>query len=827
MILRRAPLLLLIASLATAPTAAAEPRLDLHGDPLPEGAIARLGTLRLRHPLADHISYTPDGRELITSGDDGMVRVWEAASGKLLHTRRLPYGAAEPGWLSPDGNLHAVWHAGALEVWDLRSAERTRKLQLTDVPELSALAFSANSKLIATADNTPREHRIRVWDVANGTHRVVGVHEGRVADLVFPASGRSVITSAPEESAICCWRVEDGKELWRIKADCSRLNLSGDGTTLVGWNPETSNLPPGIWDARTGKDLDVPAKPEPLPFLDVRLSANGTLLLLNRHGRVEVWDVTNGRTVRNIPVDGASIAMAPDGKSMAAVRGVLQCWDLETGKPLYPDGKEWGHFVPVFQLAWSPDGRTLASLSPYGGCTIWLWDTSTGKPKWHAEPGHGSATGLAFHGDGDRLFAGGPDDYEAAAWNVGTGKPVQTFVLGPKNVPAALVAVAVTLDGRRLVTTHSRANDNTLSLSVFDVASGERLSQRRIELGRITHRNLSPDGRFLPAEGRMYDAVTGHEFPGLEAVSKRSPSPVVYSRDGSLIAAGSRRRVRIGETRSEDRTENITVWERATGRVIIKLPTGFAGVYDFLPDGRTLATASPDGFRLWDLATGKETFFSKAHDPGAGWRGDSFALSLAVSPDGRKLATGHSDTTVLIWELPLPRQPQFSALTEAECNALWAQLAEADAAKAYAAIWKLADVPERALSLLRDHLRVVEAPKPADLKPDLADLDAAQFRKREAASKRLAELGDAVEPALREALSEGPSAETRQRLEALLAALDRKNAPVGEDLRSIRSIALLERINTLEARRLVEKVAKGVESARATQEARAALMRMR
>jgi WD40 repeat protein len=827
MILRRASLLVLIASLSTAPTAATEPRLDLHGDPLPEGALARLGTLRLRHPLADHISYTPDGRELVTSGDDGTVRVWEAATGKLLHTRRLPYGAAEPGWLSQDGNLHAAWHASALEVWDLRSGERARKLELTDVPELSALAFAANGKVIATADHTPREHRIRVWDVAKGTHRVVGVHEGRVADLVFAADGRSVITSAPEESAICCWRVEDGKELWRIKADCSRLNLSGDGTTLAGWNPETSNLPPGIWDARTGKDLDVPAKPEPLPFLALKLSANGALLLLNRHGRVEVWDVANGRTVRNIPVDGASIAMAPDGKSMAAVRGVLQGWDLETGKPLYPDGKEWGHSVPVVELAWSPDGRTLASLSPYGGCTIWLWDTSTGKAKWNVHPGHGFATGLAFHPDGELLFAAGPDGQEAAAWNVGTGKPAQTFSLGPENGRAGLVAVALTSDRKRLVTTHSRANDNTLSLSVFDAASGERLRQRQIELGRITHRNLSPDGRFLPAEGRMYDAVSGQELPGLEAVSKRTPSPVVFSRDGSLIAAGSRRRVRTGETRSEDRNENITVWERATGRVIVKLPTGFAGLCDFLPDGRTLVTTSPDGFRLWDLATGKETFFRKAHDTGAGWRGDSFAASLAVSRDGRKLATGHFDTTVLIWELPPPRQPQSAALTNAECNALWAQLAEADAAKAYAAIWKLADVPEQASSLLRDHLRAVEAPKPTDLKPDLADLDAGQFRKREAASKRLAEWGDAAEPALHEALSEGPSAEKRQRLEALLAALDRKNAPAGADLRSIRSIALLERINTPEARRLVEKVAKGMESARATQEAQAALMRMK
>jgi WD40 repeat protein len=827
MFLHRATFLTLVAVLSTASARSAEPRLDLHGDPLPEGAIARLGTLRLRHPLADNISYSPDGRQLITSGDDGAVRIWEAATGKLLHKRRLPYGAVEPGWLSPDGDLHAVWHAEALEVWDLRNGQRIRKLELTDVPELSALAFAANGKLIATADHTPREHRIRVWDLAKGTHRVVGLHEGRVVDLVFPADAKTVITSAPEESAICCWRVTDGKELWRIKADCAKLNLSGDGSTLVGWNPETSNLPPGIWDARTGKDLDIPAKPEPIPFVDLKLSANGTQLLLNRHGRVEVWDVANGRAVRSIPVVGASIAMAPDGKSMAALRGVLQCWDLESGKPLYPDGREWGHIAPVVGIAWSPDGRSLASLSPYGGCSIWLWDASTGRPKWNVHPGHPAATGLALHPGGDRLFAGGPAGHEAAAWDLGTGKPVQILALTSRNFPAALRDVALTSDRKRLVTIHGMGLDDTLSLAVFDAATGERLVERQTDLQRIRHRCLSPDGRFLPVGGRMFDAETGHELPELEAVSERAASPIVFSRDGALVAAGYRRRVPIGETHSEDRIENITVWERATGHVIVKLPTGFAGLCDFLPDGRTLATTSPDGFRLWDLATGKETFFRKAHDPGAGWRGDSFASALAVSPDGQKLATGHPDTTVLIWELPPPRQAQAAVLTDAEQDTLWAQLAEPDAAKAYAAIWKLADVPQHAVPLLHDRMRTIEAPKPADLKPDLADLDASQFRKREAASKRLAELGDGAEPALRKELSEATSAEKRQRLEALLAALDRKNAPAGENLRSIRCISLLERIHTPEARRLIDKVAKGMESARATQEAREALLRMR
>jgi WD40 repeat protein len=828
MILRRASILLLIASLSTAPTAAAEPRLDLRGDPLPEGALARLGTLRLRHPLADHIAYTPDGRQLITSGDDGTVRVWEAATGKLLHTRRLPYGAAGPGWLSRDGNLHAVWHGSALEVWDLRSGERARTLQLTDVPELSALAFSANGNSIATADNTPREHRSRVWDVAKGTHRVVGVHEGRVADLVFPADGKSVITSAPEESAICCWRVEDGKELWRIKADCTRLNLSGDGKTLVIWNPGTSNLPLGIWDAETGKEREVSRKPDPLPFNAISLSADGRILLMRFPDHIECWDVQEGKSLGTVSEELSAVVMAPDGRSFAGVAGVLQRWGVGSGKALYPNARTWGHAGPVERVAWSPDSSIVATSSGWGTPNYFLWHAATGKVLRHWDKFGRSATVLVFMPAGKALLAG--DGWGTCeVWDASAKEPEQEYFFRDTDAKfLRLFQAAVAPDSKRIIVAHgSLRPEDLVHVSTFEAVTGKRLHTWGTEFNCTVSPSISPDSRYLAGTGRVFDTSTGKELPSLETGKVRLADPVAFSRDGSLIAAGLRRRVRVSETRSEERAENVTVWERATGRVIIKLPTGFAGLCDFLPDGRTLATTSPDGFRLWDLATGKETFFRKAHDPGAGWRGDSFASALAVSPDGQKVATGHPDTTVLIWELPPPRQPQSSALTDADRDTLWAQLAEPEAAKAYAAIWKLADLPDQALSLVRDRLRAVEAPKPGDLKPDLADLDASQFRKREAASKRLAELGDAAERALRAALSEGPSAEKRQRLEALLAALDRKNPPAGDDLRTIRCIALLERIHTLEARRLIEKVAKGMESARATQEAQAALMRMK
>src|SRR5947209_2342668 len=126
---------LLVASLVTGAVPAEEVgppprelRVDRFGDPLPEGAVARLGTLRQRHPQADRITFAPDGKRFITTGPDGRVCAWEAATGRPLFQRRLPGPPDQGKWVSPDGRRAAVLTADALEIWDLDRNRRTRSL---------------------------------------------------------------------------------------------------------------------------------------------------------------------------------------------------------------------------------------------------------------------------------------------------------------------------------------------------------------------------------------------------------------------------------------------------------------------------------------------------------------------------------------------------------------------------------------------------------------------------------------------------------------------------------------------------------------------------
>jgi hypothetical protein len=221
---------------------------------------------------------------------------------------------------------------------------------------------------------------------------------------------------------------------------------------------------------------------------------------------------------------------------------------------------------------------------------------------------------------------------------------------------------------------------------------------------------------------------------------------------------------------------------------------------------------------LWDLATGEK--LAELESPSRS------VNALAFSRDGRRLASGESDSTAIVWDVAAVTcraQPQ-AAIADAQLDALWQDLIGNDAAKAFRALAKLTATPAQAVPLLQKNLKAKPAMDAARIRQWLADLDSDQFDKREEATKKLEALGDRAEPALRKALANPPSPEVRRRIEKLLTLLSDQGLS-GESLQAVRVVESLEHIATPEARQLLEKLAAGAPEARLTHEAKAALER--
>ncbi|MBV9125866.1 MAG: hypothetical protein JO112_21150, partial [Planctomycetes bacterium] len=274
----------------------------------------------------------------------------------------------------------------------------------------------------------------------------------------------------------------------------------------------------------------------------------------------------------------------------------------------------------------------------------------------------------------------------------------------------------------------------------------------------------------------------------------------------------------------------IVIWQVQTGKEVQRLavreedgrPSRLACLA-FSADSRTLITGQrgETALRLWEVASGQERGRFEGHV-------DS-VLALAVSPDGKKLASGSEDGTVLIWDLEGSTQekPAYQPnLTVRQLASLWTDLAGQDGARAREAILKFTHAPRQSVPFLKEHLPPVRSIRTEQMGRWLADLDSPRFAARAEATRALEDLQEAAEPGLHRVLREDPSPEVRGRVEQLLQELHQL-VPSGERLQALRAVETLEHIATPEARQVLEQVASGLPEARLTQEARAALKRLR
>ncbi len=722
-------------------------------DGLPVGAVARLGEARFRHTAnVTCLAWSPDGKLLAGGSQYSDLILWDGAAGRLV---RRP--------ASPPSSL-------------------------------SCLAFSPDGSTLVGGSSA---RDLAAWEVSTGK-TLWQDRNGSISDLAFLPDGKALVTLETDGRAR--FRMSDtGKTRCEFGDDKERLAcmaVSPVGRRLAGGVGGGKVV---LWDLATGdRTLEVPLKGEEATSLAF-LPRGITLLVGTSRGVVRSFDVDSGRILLSFgerPVAVTRLAVSADGAAVAClgVDGTVRLYDPGSGDEIGSAKGESSCRLAAFH----PSSELLA-FEDGPAARIWRYreEASPDAPTGHLR----LVSTLSVSPDGKRVLTSGRDG-SLVVWDVEARRAALSFRHPPHDDPRIAEAfehrqgpgtcALLSADGREAITTGQDG-----SIRFWDTATGEACGSTPGLWAEVLGLARSPDGALLATIGeqpcvQLWGAGGRTEGCRIELPGRR-PYWVGFLGGGSLLAAfcsdgalhvldaasgslvlrlplptvslvGGASSPEGAYVAACDGEGGLHVWEVASGQEVLRRVTAgkLAAPLDFDPSGARIACAWDAGVAVVDVVTGEVLLRADG--------GQGRVTALGWGPDGRRLFTGGTDGTVVVWEAPSSSPREW---TVEAAPALWADLASADGERAVAAMRRLLASPERAVPLLRE---------------------------------RIASTPPVTEGALR----------TSSNVVAITP---------GETLRRVRCVRLLARIDSAEARSVIETLAAGPEWAPEAGDAREVLRR--
>jgi WD40 repeat protein/serine/threonine protein kinase len=600
----------------------------------PTELVGVLGQHRLRHwRAARAVAVSPDGRLLASGGDDAMINLWSAVTGR---DRAALQGHTKPVLalaFSPDGKtLVSASQDTTVRSWNVVAATLKTTFRGHNTPVLCLALDPTNGTLAAGSEDGV----VKLWNATTGEELASWKHPKRVTSLAF----------APDGSMLA-----EG---------------SADGTVQLR-EPGTGQVARTI-AAHTGWVTSLAFAPE-----------GQTLVTSSADGTVKLWDVAS--TTEQLLLRGHTgviygVAFAPDGQSLATVGadGTVRLWSLSTKGELFV-GK--GHAGEVHGLSFTPDSASVATCGADG--TVRLWCAATGKERivphghtsmlyavacapddqtvitasadgtarlWQDQKKHvvleghaGWVTAVAFAPAGN-VVATASADGTAKLWSHTTGREQTTL----RGHTGCVLAVAFAPDGRTVATSGA---DCTVRL--WDPVSGQERKTLQRHTAWVTSLAFAPDGQIL-ASASADACVQLWELPSAEAcgtihVRSGEVHTLAFAPDGRALAVGSASgSVKLWPIQrvSRQKGKHEVVVEESQ-RIALRGHADGVFAVAFAPDGKTLASASGDGMIVvWDLVAAKKLLE---------WKLPGSVQGLAFASDSRHLVTANGNGTCYILRL--------------------------------------------------------------------------------------------------------------------------------------------------------------------------------